>query len=107
MASLKELKEDSNWYFDREQQLINFKLRCVEDQVFTYGGGLFNADHTLISIIGSARNVGISHIILLDTLDQPIRIDDINIFEKLVWETNQKALMEYSKNIENLNSIRN
>lgn len=106
MASLKELKEDSNWYFNREQQLSNFKLRCSEDQIFAYGGGLFNANHILISLIGSAKSFGKSEFILLDTLDQPIKIDKIDVFEKLVWEINQKALTTYFNNIENLNLMR-
>ena len=92
---IKELKTLNSWHFDREQQLVNLKNRLSESYSFTFEGGLFIADQNLISFINSAKIRQLEEFYILDSLDQPIHIKDIDEFSKQAWEHNQQALNEY------------
>lgn len=103
---IKQLKDLNSWYFDRQQQLVNLRNRLSESLNFTYNGGLFISDHNLISFINAALVKNLTEFYILDSLDQPIHITDIDEFNKTAWEQNQKALNEYYLAVDRLNKIR-
>jgi hypothetical protein len=106
MASVEKLRGVSHWYYDREQQLINLQQKIRESQTLTYNGGLFNADQSLIVLLQSALLQKIDELIVLDTLDQPIVITNLDEFIKQVWEANQSSLREYQVYVEQINRSR-
>jgi len=103
---IKELKELNSWHFDREQQLVNLKNRLSEELAFTFNNGLFTADQNLISFVNSAKIRQLDEFYILDNLDQPIHVTNIEEFMNLAWEHNQRALNEYYLAVTRLNKIR-
>lgn len=103
---IKELKELNSWHFDRQQQLVNLKNRLSQSLSFAFNDGLFIADQTLIAFINSAKVRNLTEFYILDSLEQPIHITDIEDFESKAWDQNQKALNEYFLAVDRLNKIR-
>lgn len=103
---IKQLKELNSWHFDRQQQLLNLKNRLTETLNFTYNDGLFIADQHLISFINAALIKNLTEFYILDSLDQPIHIINLEEFSSIAWEQNQKALNEYYLAVDRLNKIR-
>ena len=101
---IKELKQTNSYYFEREKQISSLKSSLKEDLVFAYQDGLFSANFNLINFLNSLDDS--KELYILDDLEQPMLINDLNEFKTKAFETNQNAIKRYYENFLELNKIR-
>jgi hypothetical protein len=84
----------------------NLKVLMNNKLMLNYGGGLFKVDKELISFIGIILLNENKNVILIDTNDIPILIEDLEDFAKKASAQYEKALDQYYKSYQKLNEAR-
>lgn len=84
----------------------NLKVLMNNKLMLNYGGGLFKVDKELISFIGIILLNENKNVILIDTNDIPILIEDLKDFAEKASAQYEKALGQYYKSYQKLNEAR-
>jgi len=84
----------------------NLKVLMNNKLILNYGGGLFKVSPELISFIGIILLHKHKDIIIIDTNDIPILIEDLNEFAKKAVDKYTKAVTQYYNSYQKLNEAR-
>lgn len=93
--------EASNYRITLQHQKEISKLKLLNNLVYSLNGGTFIADRNLISFVATLLSFKKNDAIILDTNDNPIKIDNLEEFlEELIglyYESMNDHLIEYNK----------
>lgn len=104
--SADKLEKLANTKFDFKVAKAN-RLEKLDGQLtFAYAGGLFKASHELLAAIHSYRHQNYEEIVLLDLYDNPVRISEVDLFEKMTADSLQTWLNDYLFDFQELKKVR-
>lgn len=88
-------------------QKQNIKNRLYQQQLVHHNNGVFLADPTTISFLQTLiiKNAKIN--VLIDTKENPIEIDDLDVFLDILIKAYKKATTEFNKEFNKIKKSRN
>lgn len=98
--------------FSNYQETFNNQKKILKERVksnLTYGcnGGIFYIDTSLLTFIQSLISLGrTNNVVLLDSNENPVMIEDLNIFKDEIYNRYFSSVQEYYNENEKLKKSR-
>jgi hypothetical protein len=98
--------------FANYQQTFSIQRKILKEKIdakltYGYNGGLFRIDRNLLTFVDTLCNKGRSDgVVLIDSNDNPIMIENLEVFKDEIFSRYFEATNEYFENFEKLKKSR-
>ena len=94
--------EFANYRATLANQIQRLKEQCEANLNFAFNGGLFKIDQTLISFISSFVSAGKESMVVLDSNQTPVEIEDLTSFHDTITSRWFESVNEYNRQYQEL-----
>lgn len=102
---LQKALEHSNYSITIANQKKNLKNRFQQQLLVHHAGGVFCADQQTLCFVSSITGNSGKYVIL-DTKENPIKIDDIDELRAKLWSAYHNASLEYENEFSKIKRVR-
>lgn len=104
---LQKALEFSNYTLTLNNQKKNIKNRVAQLQTVHYNGGVFKADSATIAMVQALIEIDNQDSVMVDTKENPIRINRLREFREKLLSAYNSAMTEYEIEYDKLKKARN